>query len=64
MNEAFYCQNIFVVALRCTTDQECSGLSGPNCVVDYCQPLECTTTGQCVHGQVCSQNSGGVCVCK
>ena len=35
------------------------------CVADYCQPGTCTATGQCVHGQKCSQNPASrTCVCK
>ena len=48
------------LALPCKDNPECTG--GTSCVADYCQPTSCSSTGQCVHGQVCYEN--GVCVCK
>ena len=57
--------NFLFAALSCTEGNHCSGLPGMQCVADYCQPPTCTTTGQCVYGQICSQNSRTrSCVCK
>ena len=56
---------ICFVALHCDTNRDCGGSPGTPCVADYCQPPTCTATGQCVHGQKCSQNDfSRTCVCK
>ena len=53
------------VALSCTTGVDCYATPGKDCVADYCQPTECTATGQCVYGQKCSQNEDcKLCVCR
>ena len=40
-------------------------MPGTTCIADYCQSGTCTATGQCVHGQKCSQNQDfKACVCK
>ena len=55
------CTNkVCVTAVSCSTPSDCtaSGLP-PECSGSgYCQPDSCTTTGQCVHGQVCSSGLG------
>ena len=52
-----------VSAKNCTTGEDCAGDDGVQCVADYCQPVTCTTTGQCVNGQKCSQNPNSrVCI--
>ena len=51
-------------AVSCTTDDDCTKISGKFCVTDYCQKSECTATGQCVHGQVCSKYFNYTCVCE
>ena len=38
-------------------------LGSTTCVSGYCQE-DCETTGQCVHGQVCSQEQYRGCLCK
>ena len=39
--------------MSCTSSIDCAGFQ---CIADYCQPVTCATTGQCVHGQRCSQD--------
>ena len=35
-----------------------------SCVADYCQSDVCNSTGQCVHGQICSHDVNRRCVCE
>ena len=59
-----YSHNVFCnlfAAMSCNSGADCFAA----CVADYCQPGTCTATGQCVHGQKCSQNAASrTCVCK
>ena len=63
-SQSVFC-NLYLcfVAVSCAIG--CAGIPGTTCVADYCQPLSCTATGQCVYGQKCSRNDDSrTCVCK
>ena len=40
--------------MTCETQEDCTG-PGTECIMYFCQPGNCTATGQCAYGFVCSQ---------
>ena len=40
--------------MTCETQEDCTG-PGTECIMHFCQPGNCTATGQCAYGFVCSQ---------
>ena len=67
-NELPFCYIYFIQCLipatPCNIDNDCSGTPGTTCVADYCQSDVCNSTGQCVHGQICSHDVNRRCVCE
>ena len=52
---------ISILAVPCSRDAECLE-AGTSCVTNYCQITPCSTTGQCVFGQMCSRYGNAVCL--